>query len=421
MEHIREYLIIKQRNIKKQTINFLRWFVISMAVGLFVGVVGTAFRYLVEIANDLHKDYNWLIFLLPLGGLLIVFLYKICKDVDKGTNTIIMAVRNEDKPSPFTPLLIFISTIITHLFGGSAGREGAALQIGGGISSIIGRIFRMNKDDMKIITMCGMSAGFSAVFGTPISASIFAMEVTSVGIMYYTALVPCIISAFVAKEITIILGASNTVYDTIIFPSINFISFGQVIIIAILCAILSIIFCESLKLSSKYYNEFFKNKYIRVFVGGCFIIVLTFIVGVRDYNGAGSNIIANALAGNVKVESFALKIIFTILTLGAGYKGGEIIPTFFIGATFGCVIGGLIGLPSSFGASVGMVALFCGVTNCPIASIMIAIELFGVNGLWLFAVAIAISYRLSGYYSLYAGQRIALSKKHIEFIDKKTH
>lgn len=421
MENFKEYFIIKQRTIRRQSSNFLKWFLISVSVGLFIGVIGTLFRYLIDMANDIQKNNWWLIFLLPIGGIVIVFLYKLCRDSDSGTNTIIRAVRSEDKPSYFTPILIFVSTIITHLFGGSAGREGAALQIGGGIGSTIGSIFKMNKNDMKIITMCGMSAGFSAVFGTPIAASIFAMEVTSVGIMYYAALVPCVISAFVAKEITILLGASSTVYDMVIFPNVNFISFGQTALMGVLCAVLSIIFCESLKLTSKYYAKLINNKYLRIFIGGLLIIALTFLVGSRDYNGAGGAIIINALSGNARPEAFALKLIFTVLTLGAGYKGGEIIPTFFIGSTFGCLIGEMIGLPASFGASIGMMALFCGVTNCPIASIMISIELFGVNGLWLFAVAIAISYRLSGYYSLYAGQKIAQSKKRIEFIDKKTH
>lgn len=417
-----KYLILKLRTIKKQAIGFIKWFIIAVIVGLIVGGVGTAFHYAVGFANEYQRKFWWLILLLPLGGIIIVFLYRLCHSTyDKGTNTIIMAARSEDKPSPFTAPLIFVSTFITHLLGGSAGREGAALQIGGGISSTIGSIIKMNKDDMKIITMCGMSAGFSAVFGTPMAACIFSMEVTNIGIIYYGALVPCIISAFVAKEVALVFGITVSQYETVIFPKIDLISFGKVVVLAVLCAILSIIFCSSLKACAKCYTKLFKNAYIKIIVGGFIVIGLTFLVNTRDYNSAGTFVIENALMGNARPEAFILKIIFTAVTLGAGYKGGEIIPTFFIGATFGCVMGGLLGLPPSFGASIGMMALFCGVTNCPITSIIISIELFGTNAMWLFAVAIAISYRLSGYYSLYEGQRFAYSKNRAEILNRKTH
>ena len=169
------------------------------------------------------------------------------------------------------------------------------------------------------------------------------------------------------------------------------------------------------------YHKHFKNPLLRVFVGGCIVIAITYLVGCRDYNGAGMDMIRNAIAGDAKAEAFLLKIIFTALTLGAGFKGGEIVPSFFIGATFGCVAGPLLGLPASFAASLGMTAVFCGVTNCPLASILLSIELFGFQGTGYYALCCAISYMLSGYYGLYSEQKIMYSKVQPEFINKNVH
>ena len=314
--------------------------------------------------------------------------------------------------------LIFISAFITHLFGGSAGREGAALQIGGGLSAEIARLLRMDERNGNLLVMCGMSGLFSALFGTPVTATFFAMEVISVGVFYYSAIVPCFFSAVVALGISRLFGIVPVVYKVPI-PEINIINVAFAMILGVGTALLSIIFCFSLHKLSKLLSSKIKNSYIRIFACGCVIVILTLIFGT-DYNGAGMNIIMDAMTGTTRPEAFALKLVFTLITIAGGYKGGEIVPSFFIGATFGNLFGTLFGLPPQFTAALGLVSLFCGVVNCPVTSLLLSIELFGGEGIIFFAAACSVSYILSGYYGLYTGQKIMYSKLHSKYINRHT-
>jgi H+/Cl- antiporter ClcA len=317
--------------------------------------------------------------------------------------------------------LIFISTLITHLFGGSAGREGAALQMGGSIGNAIGKLFRFDEKDKHVMIMCGMSAAFSTLFGTPMAAAILPMEIVSVGVMYYTALVPCVVSSLVAHGIAYLFGIENSFFELGTIPAFGVISAVKITFLAILCALVSILFCVILHQSEYLYKRFFKNPYVRVFAGGCIILVLTLLVGDQRYNGTGISTIEQCVDGTVRPEAFLLKMIFTALTLGAGYKGGEIVPSFFIGASFGCLFGNLLGFSPTLCTAVGMTAVFCGVTNCPITSLLISFELFGYDGMPYFLLAIAFSYTLSGYFGLYESQKIMYSKYKTSFINKSTH
>lgn len=410
---------LKNFNIVTETSTFIKWFFISVFIGLTVGLVGVGFHYSIDLVTELRNEHTWLIYLLPLGGLVIVLLYHLCKkDDDKGTNFILSAVRQNEKISVLTAPLIFIASTITHLLGGSSGREGAALQLGGSIAYNIGKLFKLDEKDKKIITMCGMSAAFSALFGTPVTAAVFAIEVVNVGVMHFSAIVPCAVSAIVGTKLAEILGVSPTAFLLSGTPQLDWLSVLKVSVLSILCAVLSVIFCITMHKSEKLYAKLFPNRYIRIAVGGALVILLTLIVGTYDYNGAGMNIVEKALSGEAKYEAFILKIIFTALTLSAGYKGGEIVPVFFTGATFGNVAGKLVGLSPSFGAGIGLVSLFCGVTNCPITSIILSVELFGSDGLVFFLLSCAFSYMLSGYYGLYHGQKIVYSKFKPEFIDR---
>lgn len=386
------------------------------------GVVGGLFHISVSNANVVFGRYDWLIFCLPVGGVAIVAMYKLCKMLDnKGTDSVISSIRNDEQVPIVLAPLIFISTTVTHLLGGSAGREGAALQLGGSIGSNIGKLFKLDKKDMPMVVMCGMSAVFSALFGTPITAAVFALGVASVGIMYYSALVPCFASSLVAFWVTELAGLKPTHFDLTYVPDVGILTVIKVVAVAVLCAELSIIFCSSMHYTARYLKIWFKNPYKRIVVGALIIISLTYLVGTRDYNGSGMNIVEKAiLEGQANNFAWALKLIFTAITIGAGFKGGEIVPTFFIGSTFGCVIGHIIGLDPGFSAAVGMIAMFCGVLNCPIASIILSIELFGSDGFVLFAVAVAVSYMLSGYYSLYSSQKIMYSKLKAEYINLDT-
>ena len=383
---------------------FVKWLFIASATGLVGGTIGSLFSICIKYANSIDSSLWYLIFLLPLGGVLIVFLYKLCRiENDPGTNCVLESIRSKNHVPFVIAPLIFISTIITHLLGGSAGREGAALQLGGSLGTITGRILHLGQSDTHVAVMCGMSGLFASLFCTPIAAAFFALEVISVGVAYYSALVPCFTSAIIAYFVSIRLGATPLHFDIgKAIPNLNFISLVQVIGLAAACAVVSIIFCVTMRQTQKWAKRLIKNEYLRIITGGVIIIALTFAVGCRDYNGAGSGIIENAIYGDAKPEAFILKIIFTAVTIGCGYKGGEIVPTLFIGSTFGCVFGSLLGLNPSFGAAIGLIPLFCGVINCPIASILLSVVVFGSQGLIFFGIASAVSYMLSGYYGLYS-------------------
>ena len=401
---------------------FLKWMLFACIIGLIVGAVGILFHYGIHYATQLRLTQPWILWLLPIGGLLIVFLYRICgMDKDRGTNFVLTAVRSNEKLSLKTAPLIFVSTIITHLCGGSAGREGAALQIGGSIAAKLGRVIKLDEKDSRIMTMCGMSAAFAALFGTPLTAAVFAMEVVSVGVIYYAALVPCILSSIIGYMLAAACGIAAPHYLISQIPQLSLVPILQVITLGILCALFSILFCHTTHKTAALYSKFLPNKYIRIAVGGAIIIVLTLLCGTYDYNGIGTHVIDNALSGESRPEAFALKLVFTALTLGAGFKGGEIVPVFFTGATFGNTFGGLLGLTPAFGGALGLVGVFCGVTNCTMTSLFLSIELFGTQGLLYFAVVCAVSYMLSGYYGLYKEQKIVYSKTKPEFIDKKAH
>lgn len=403
----------------KQLVIFGKWLVFSLLTGVIVGGVGTAFAYCMQYVTTLRQNHVWLIGGLPFAGMLIVLLYKLChQEHNKGTNMVITAIRTDELIHARTAPLIFISTLLTHLCGGSAGREGAALQLGGSIGESIGRVFRFDEKDRTIIIMCGMSAAFSAVFGTPLAAVVFPMEMVSVGIMYYAALVPCTVAALTAHQIAVWCGVRGEHFEIGAIPELTAESVVKMGLIAILCAFLSILFCILLHQTEKYLKRWLKNPYLRIAVCGCGVILLTFLFGT-DYNGTGMDIIMQAVEdGQVYYGAFLLKLIFTALTLGAGYKGGEIVPSFFLGATFGCTLGNLLGISPMLCAAAGMVGVFCGVTNSPMTALFISFELFGMEGMFYYLIMIAICYRLSGYFGLYKSQKIMYSKSEPTYINR---
>ena len=405
---------LEENSYGKIALSFVKWFFLSVIVGAAVGVVGALFGKALSFATSFRTGHSFMIFLLPIAGLLLVFVYQITKmSDDKGTNTIILAARAESEVKFRQAPLIFIATFITHLFGGSAGREGAALQIGGALVSPLKRLFKMDEHDSSILIMCGMSAGFAALFGTPVASAVFAVEVTIVAAAQYSALVPCMISGVTAAMVSEALGAEAESFIVGGVPALsaeNAVQMLLVIVLGIACAAVSVLFCSVIHKSGELYSKYIKNPYLRIAAGGLIVAVLTVLLGTTDYNGAGMDVIKRAFTGDADPVAFLLKIVFTALTLGCGFKGGEIVPSFFVGATFGCTLGGLIGLDPSFGAAVGLIAVFCGVTNCPFASIILSCELFGMNGLPYYAAAIAISYMLSGYTGLYSAQKFHQSK-----------
>ena len=400
----------------------VKWLLCSVLSGSVIGLVGALFYKCLQYVTNIRTTYSFMLFFLPLAGIIIVFIYRLTNEADNtGTNLVITAIQsNVEVPVKVTPLII-ISTLLTHLCGGSAGREGAALQLGGSIGNGLGKLFRFDEKDKHIMIMCGMSAAFSALFGTPMAAAVFSMEVVSVGVMYYAALVPCVISSLVAHAVAEFFGVSQEMFLIGQIPAFKITSAVKISVLAILCAGVSIIFCVMLHQSEHLYKKFFKNPYVRIFAGGCFVLVLTLLVGDQSYNGTGINIIEQCINGTVRPEAFFMKMLFTALTLGAGFKGGEIVPSFFTGAAFGCLFGNLSGFSPTLCTAVGMAAVFCGVTNCPITALLISFELFGYDGMPYFLLAVAFSYMLSGYYGLYSSQKIIYSKYKTNYINRKTH
>ncbi|MBQ8851252.1 MAG: chloride channel protein, partial [Oscillibacter sp.] len=306
------------------------------------------------------------------------------------------------------------------LVGGSAGREGAALQLGGSLSAYIGRKIGLDEKDSRMMVMCGMAAAFSDLFGNPLTAAVFAMEVVSVGVMYYAAMVPCLVSALVGLMVAELCGLGAHGYESTGIPGLSALSMFQVGALGVLCAVLSSWFCKAMHAAPKLYAKYQPEPLLRATTGGMLILLLTIIVQSQDYNGAGDALIRRMLAGEDIPEAFLLKILFTAVTLGAGFRGGEIVPILCTGAAFGTLMGPMLGLSQSFGGAVGMVAVFCGGTNCPLSAMLLSYELFGGEGVALYALACGISYMLSGYYGLYSEQKIVYSKFKTEWVDRKT-
>ena len=409
------------RNMGEYAVTLAKWLLLAAAIGGSCGTVGALFHISVHYAALARASYPWLLWCLPLAGLAIVGLYKVLGTGGMGTNDIIDAV-HEDKRLPLALLpSIFLGTLLTHLCGGSAGREGAALQIGGTLGQRLGRLLRLDDQDLRVATLCGMAACFSALFGTPLTAVVFAIMGISVGTMYHTALVPCLLSALAAFGVSLGLGVEPTRF-AVAAPEIAVGTFLRVLALSVLFALVSILFCTVMHAVEHQMTHRIPNPWLRAAAGGIAIIALTYLVGTSDYNGAGMEVVADAVErGSAHPGAFLLKLLFTAITLAAGFKGGEVVPSFFVGATFGCVAAPLLGLPAGFGAALGLVSVFCGATNCPVASIFLSVELFGSEGLWYFALACSVSYMLSGYSGLYSSQTILYSKLKARYINIHTN
>lgn len=399
-------------------VSFIRWIFVAAAVGGLGGLLGSVFHICIDGATELRAHFWWILLFMPVGGLLIKAVYRLFKREDRiDTNLVIKSLR-ENNRIPFVMIpLIFISTVITQLVGGSAGREGAALQLGGSIGYNAGRLLKLDDNNMHIIIMSGMASVFSALFGTPLTATVFSMEVASVGLLDYTAFLPCLVSSLSAFAVSEMLGISPVRFT---IPEVNadlLPTMLKVALLSVFCSLLSIVFCFAVEKCSHIAKKKFSGPYVRTITLSFVLVAATFLIGTYDYNGAGMPVIERAMSGEARPFAFALKILFTAITLAAGFKGGEIVPVFFVGSTFGCVAAPLIGLDPVLGAAVGFVALFCGVVNCPVASIFLSLEVFGSSGLLLFALSCGISYMLSGPFGLYSSQKILYSKAKNEYIE----
>ena len=389
----------------------LRWCILSVIMGVIGGLLGAGFHHALHFVTHIRSEHMWLIFLLPLGGVLTVIIYRHPQmKGNKGTNEIIEAALDGHPVSAMVAPSIFLATAITHLFGGSAGREGAALQLGGSAASLLARHYKLRETNRKILVTAGMNAVFAGLFGTPLTATLFCIEFESVGTIFSPALLPCFLSAFIASRLSAVLGVHAETHILTEAFHMTLANCWQYLILAVLVSLLGILMCTVFHKAEHLAAHHISNPFVRIVAGGAVITALTLLVGDHRFNGAGMDMALKAVAGEADWYSFLLKMLFTAVTLAAGFKGSEIVPTFCIGATFGCVLGGLLGLDAGMAGALGLVGLFCCATNSPFASIMLSVEMFGGTNIQLFAFICVICYVLSGNYGLYASQVLKYNK-----------
>ena len=395
----------KLKRPKKYAKWFCKWVFLSVVMGIVGGLLGAVFHHVLHFVTHLRLEHTWLVLLLPIGGLLTIGWYRLLKlKRNRGTNEIIDAVLDGEELKPQIAPGIFGAAVLTHLFGGSAGREGAALQLGGSAASALSKVFGLKRHSRRVLIMAGMSAVFAGLFGTPLTAALFCMEFESVGMIFSPALLPCYLAAFTASSVSSLLGVHAEGHLLETAAVLNLGNLWAYLLLAILISILGAIMVRVFHGAEHLSAHHVENPWARIAVGGALIAVLTYLVGDHRFNGAGMDMALEAVQGNADWYSFLMKMLFTAITLAAGFKGGEIVPTFCIGATFGCVVGGLLDLDAGLCGALGLIGLFCCATNSPLASIVLSIEMFGGANLHLFAFICVICFVLSGQTGLYASQ-----------------
>lgn len=369
---------MEKNNFKNILYQLLKLSALGVLMGVLGGFVGGCFSLLLAFVTDVRSSAPWVILLLPLGGIITVLLYRICRMSEHGgTNEIICSLSDKRPIKAATAPLIFISTAITHLFGGSAGREGAALQLGGSIAATLSDALRLKEKEKTVFIMSGMSAVFAGVFGTPLTAAFFVLEFRLSRKIILPAILPCFISAAIAQRVASLMGAAGETAHIKNIADFSFHTVIGIIALALSLCVLGRVMCFCFHKAGPFAKKLLKNPFLRSVIGALIVIALTAAVGDMRYNGSGMNMAIAAIEGNAQWFDFILKILFTFVTLAAGFKGGEIVPTFCIGATFGCVMGSILGLDSGFCAALGLVGLFCCATNSFVSAIFLGIEMFG--------------------------------------------
>lgn len=408
----------------------LKWFCLSAPVAAVTGSACALFLWLLEKATITRFENTWLLFALPFAGILISLLYnRLGSSAEGGNNLLMDAIHGQNigdsavvVPRRMAPVIL-AATVITHLFGGSAGREGTAVQMGGSIASTMGRWFDLDRSDMRILLMVGISAGFGGVFGTPLTGTVFAMEVLAVGRMNYDALIPCLIGAIIGDWACVAWGIHHTHYSISASAdmqsySLSWMLAAKTALAASLFGLTSVLFAEMTHGIGNLFKKTVKQPYLRPFAGGIIVIAMTYMLGTTDYLGLGvipaspySVTISSCFSPDgAGIFSWWWKLLFTAVTLGSGFKGGEVTPLFFIGAALGNILGRLLGAPVDLFAGLGFVAVFAGASNTPLACTIMGIELFGSQYSVYFAIACFLSYLCSGHSGIYLSQVIGSPK-----------
>ncbi|MGY3214461.1 voltage-gated chloride channel family protein [Mucilaginibacter sp. HD30] len=407
-----------------------RWIAIIAPVAVAIGSMVALFLWLLKWSIHFRFSHPWLLYALPVAGVAIWFVYKKWGSTsDKGNNLIIEEIHTPGGgvPKRLAPLVL-VATVLTHLFGGSAGREGTAVQIGGSIAQFFSKQFNLNAADTRIMLTAGIAAGFGAVFGTPLAGAIFALEVLAVGRIQYDALLACLVAAIIGDLTVSAWGIHHTAYHIDIIPAtqgafssyfhLDMLLLLKVVTAAIIFGITSRLFAEAVHAVKNTLNKFISAEWLVPIIGGVLIIALTLIIGKPDYLSLGVDAeypgaitIPSAFHLNgAHTWSWLWKTIYTAITLGSGFKGGEVTPLFYIGATLGNTLSQLMDAPVSLFAALGFIAVFAGATNTPLACTIMGVELFGGEYVLLFAIACFTAYFFSGKTSIYGAQRTAVPK-----------
>lgn len=392
----------------------VKWIALGSLVGLLSGTASALFLISLSWATAVRTANPALLFLLPLAGFVIGWsYYRIGGTAARGNNLVIEQVHLNRDPIPLRMApMVLIGTVLTHLFGGSAGREGTAIQMGSSLADGLRRVLRLSGDDRRMLVLAGISGGFGSVFGTPLAGFVFALEAPAMGRIRYDGVVPCLTAALVGDWVTRAWGVGHAHYPALAEFGLQPLRLAAVVLAGVAFGWVALLFVELLEAIRRASRRWISYPPLRPVVGGLLVISLALLLGKQDYLGLSLPLIQNALDSATGVEhlAFLLKLLFTALTLGMGFVGGEVTPLFVIGATAGYSVGRLLGIDPAFMAALGFVAVFAGASNTPLACTIMAVELFGGGSLLYVGVACFVAYLASGHRGIYATQRIATPK-----------